>query len=468
MKSRRFPRRTLLRRAGAAALAGGAGFGPVLAAAAAGSRGRARGYGPLVADPGRRLHLPPGFSYRVISRAGARMGDGFVVPALADGMHAFAGANGRTVLLRNHEIDPGAHGSAFGHLPAGPDARTRSRMYDAAAGGGVTRLVYDTRAGRVERENLALAGTLRNCAGGATPWGSWISCEEIVLSRGEGGHLEDHGFNFEVPAASPGLVRAVPLEAMGRFNHEAVGVDVSSGVVYQSEDRPDGLFYRFIPSTPGELQKGGRLEALALPGLPRVFTGNWFAGGRIPKQVLLGVAWVPLRSVTASGDRLRHQGRDRGAAAFARGEGVTVEMRPGEAAARIWLMCTAGGRNKRGQLWCYRPSPFEGTAREREQPGTLELFVEPNDSRLLNHGDNVCVAPTGDLVISEDNSDMPRLIGITPAGATYVLAANARADSEFAGATFSPDGSTLFVNLQAPGLTFAITGPWSARDAGSA
>ena len=132
--------------------------------------------------------------------------------------------------------------------------------------------------------------------------------------------------------------------------------------------------------------------------------------------------------------------------------------------ALVVRQCTAGGGNKRGQLWCYRPSPFEGTPREREQPGALELSVEPNDTRLLNYGDNVCVAPTGDLIVCEDSAQVQRLIGITRKGAIYVLGANPKANSEFAGASFSPDGTTLFVNLQYSGLTFAITGPWNARD----
>ncbi len=465
MKAKGFSRRSLLKSGSVALLAAGPGLGAVFAAASRRDTPRALGYGSLKRDPKAILDLPPGFRYSIISRTGEPMDDGLRVPGLPDGMHAFPGEAGTTRLLRNHELNPDSAGSAFDHLPGGPDAKTRALLYDSAVGrGGVTTLVYDTGTGRVKRQHLSLGGTLRNCAGGATPWGSWISCEEVVIRRGESGAKRDHGYNFEVPAGANALVKAVPLKAMGRFNHEAVGVEPESGVIYQSEDRPDGLFYRFLPKVRGKPAEGGRLEALAIQGQPHLFTGNWGSGPAVPRGKRFKVSWVGLKSVEAPNDGLRYQGRRHGAAAFARGEGIAVERGDGRGRARIWLVCTAGGRNKRGQLWCYRPSPFEGTPREREQPGTLELSVEPNDTRLLNYGDNVCVAPTGDLIVCEDSAQVQRLIGITKKGAIYVLGANPKANSEFAGATFSPDGTTLFVNLQYSGLTFAITGPWDARD----
>jgi secreted PhoX family phosphatase len=458
-------RRAWLKGAGATLLSAVPGLGRALAATGGRDSPRALGYGPLESDSRNILDLPAGFSYRIISRTGDPMDDGLRVPGLPDGMHAFPGKAGGVRLLRNHELHPGSPDSAFAHLPQGPDAEVRARMYDRAVGrGGVTTVVYDTAAGKVERQFLSLAGTLRNCGGGATPWGSWISCEEIVIRRGQYKAERDHGFNFEVPSRSNELSKAVPLIPMGRFNHEAVSVDPRSGAIYQSEDRPDGLFYRFLPRSRGELTEGGRLQALVIQGHPHLFTGNWGFGARVPLGVRLPVSWIALESVEAPDDGLRHQGRERGAAAFAGGEGLTVQRRGGGDSASIWLVCTAGGRNKRGQLWCYRPSPYEGTPREREQPGTLELSLEPNDSRLLSRGDNICVAPTGDLIVCEDSAKVQRLVGITPRGALYSLAANPRANSEFAGATFAPDGSTLFVNLQFLGLTFAIDGPWEARD----
>lgn len=460
--SPKIPRRSLLRGAGAMTALGASPLGAALAGASRKPSTVVAGYGPLRRDPKGLLHLPPGFLYQVISRVGTRMSDGFLTPGLADGMHAFPGGSNLTRLLRNHELNPDSVDTAFAHLPDGPPRAVRQRMYDAGLGkGGVTTLVFNTRTQTLKREFLSLAGTLRNCAGGATPWGSWVSCEEILLKRGQGGALEDHGYNFEVPSGANDLVEARALKAMGRFNHEAVGVGPASGVVYQTEDRADGLFYRFLPDSPGDLRAGGRLQALVLQEYSALFTGNWHRRGGFPLATPHPVRWIDLQNVDSPGDDLRYQGRSRGAAAFARGEGVAVESSAGGSC--VWFVCTAGGQNKRGQLWCYRPSAHEGTARETGSPGTLELFAEPNDSRLLNHGDNICVAPHGDLIVCEDNTQLQRLMGVTRDGGIYPLAVNARGDSEFAGATFSPDETTLFVNLQNPGLTFAITGPWKSR-----
>lgn len=418
------------------------------------------GFGELLADPAGVLDLPPGFAYAIISRAGERMDDGLRVPDQPDGMHAFPGPDGTTVLLRNHELDANDVGTAFGDLPGRPTAAERAQLYDPAGCGGVTAIVYDTRARRRLRQFLVLGGTLRNCAGGATPWASWISSEEIVLDAGERGATRPHGFNFEVPARARGLVRAVPLAAMGRFNHEAVAVDPATGIAYQTEDRPDGLLYRFLPRRRGRYADGGTLQALRLRDRPGAFTGNHGAE-EVPVGVPLAVDWVALEDVAAPGDSLRLQGRARGAAAFARGEGMTVEHDAATGRTSIWFVCTAGGANRRGQLWRYHPGESEGGARER--PGTLELFAEPNDRALLDGGDNLGIAANGDLLLCEDAFLRSRLLGVTPAGGVYVLAACRRWGAELAGATFSPDGGTLFVNVQQAGLTLAVTGPWHTR-----
>lgn len=218
----------------------------------------ADGYGPLVDDPARILDLPDGFSYQILSRAGERMTDGFYLPAQPDGMAVFSGPDGRVILVRNHELATGRppHEGPFGYafeLLADVDARF---LYDRTTEGrphlsGATTLVYDPADRRTEAQFLKLAGTIRNCAGGQTPWNTWISCEEAVDTAGEL-NAQDHGYNFEVPAsAGPGLIEPVPLKAMGRFNHEAVAVDPATGIVYQTEDRVDGLFYRFLPATSG-------------------------------------------------------------------------------------------------------------------------------------------------------------------------------------------------------------------------
>jgi len=422
-------------------------------------------FGGIIPDPQGILDLPAGFRYRIISRTGERMDDGLLVPSKHDGMAAFAGPGGKTLLVRNHENTARGElwgssdqSGAFGEKDEKLPRAVRERLYDPGRGerpawGGTTTLVYDTKTQRLEGHFLSLAGTVRNCAGGPAPWGSWISCEETVQRREET-FEQDHGFNFEVPAtAGMGMVEPVPLRDMGRFNHEAIAVDPATGIVYQTEDRSDGLFYRFIPNVPGELAKGGRLQALVIRDAPACETCNWDERA-VPANEPLAVRWVDVENVLSPGDDLRHQGRSNAAAVFTRGEGAWPDGK------NLYFACTDGGRNQSGQIWRYRPSPAEGTLEEDKQPGTLELFLEPNDSDLLHYADNLTVAPWGDLIIAEDCRGVDLLVGVTPEGRLYHLACNAKNKSEFAGPNFSPDGSTLFVNIQTPGLTLAITGPW--------
>jgi secreted PhoX family phosphatase len=440
------------------------------------------GYGALQSDPAGVLNLPKGFSYRVISSAGNEMADGFVVPGLADGMAAFSDqASGLTIVVRNHEISPGTLLSAFGRNNERLQKLNRDQVYDFGNGqtpgpGGTSTIVFDTRQQRVVREYLSLAGTIRNCAGGPTPWGSWISCEETVIRKGfnpqknsllnafGGGFTaeQDHGFNFEVPASvEPRLAEPIPLKAMGRFNHEAVAVDPASSIVYQTEDRGDGVLYRFIPNTRGsgraKLSDGGRLQALAITGQPGRDTRNW--NEKLPLIDVgqqFAVQWIDLDDVEAPKDDLRYRAFEAGAARFARGEGMWY----GDGS--IYFACTSGGRKEIGQIWKYTPSEVEGESGESAAPGTLELFIEPNDSKLVENADNLTVAPWNELFVCEDRgSKTARIIGVTPDGQPFVFSA-CHLKTELAGATFSPDGTTLFVNAQKPGLTFAITGPWHA------
>ncbi|MDX1646426.1 MAG: DUF839 domain-containing protein [Longimicrobiales bacterium] len=428
------------------------------------------GFGPLQDDPEGIIALPKGFSYRILSRRGERMDDGFFVPARHDGMATFPGPDGMTLLVRNHEMLPGddpADGAFGGNLEL-LDRLDRSLLYDPGALdappplGGTTTLLYDTRSQELVSHRLSLAGTLVNCAGGPTPWGSWISCEEIVATAG-GRLARDHGYNFEVRASLDGLpVEPVPLKAMGRFVHEAVAVHPATGLVYETEDLSDGLLYRFIPDVPGELHRGGRLQALAVRGCPGLDTRN-FDGRVVEPGHPLEVEWIDLDDVESPDDDLRYRGHQAGAARFARGEGIFY----GEAGGRseIYVACTNGGEAQKGQIWRYRPSPAEGTPGEGDHPGVLELFVEPNDGTIIENGDNLCVAPWGDLVVCEDGTGDDYLLGITPAGEIYHLARNLNGNGEFAGACFSPDGSTFFVNMQVDGWTLAITGPWQRRGA---
>lgn len=418
------------------------------------------GFGPLLPDPDGILDLPKGFAYKVIARMGDRMDDGFLMPGLADGMAAFPGPDGATLLVCNHELSPEhAEFSAFGADLSGLARLDAAKLFDRGylktpGLGGTTTMLFDTRSGTMLRKHLSLVGTERNCAGGPTPWNAWITCEEAVPNVDDT-HEVDHGWNFEVPAGATALLDPVPLKAMGRFNHEAVAVDPATGIVYQTEDRHDGLIYRFIPEVPGGLVRGGRLQALVVRDHASLDTRNWGEGPEIPGGQAFDTAWIDMEETHAPKDDLRLRGFASGAARFARGEGMW------HGNGTVYFACTNGGHAKKGQIWKYTPSPAEGTPGEDAAPGRLELFVEPNDGGLIDNADNITVTPWGDLIICEDGSGEQFLVGVTPDGGIYKFGRNAlQGNSEFAGATFSPDGTTMFVNIQVDGLTLGITGPW--------
>lgn len=448
----------------------------LVSAAPARAQAAGAGYGPLVPDPAGLLDLPSGFTYRIVSREGEAMSDGLRTPAAFDGMACFPvrGASHQVALVRNHEMWPNlTAGGAFGDDFALAGAVPRDKIFDFAADGrpklgGTTTLIWDIRRQRLLRSHLSLAGTCGNCAGGATPWGSWLTCEE-TLEQEAPLVGRAHGWVFEVPSRARGLVDPLPLTAMGRFVHEAALVDPRSGIVYLTEDRPDGLLYRFLPEARRRLSRGGRLQALGLLDDRERDLRNWPADGTrfagqgpaIPTGGSAEVRWVDLDGVESPSGDLKDRGFTRGALRFARGEGLALGH--GRDGAEIYVSCTMGGAARLGQVWRYRPSPAEGRAGEADRPGKLELFVESTSPDRLKNCDNAAVSPWGDLILCEDGpDDQPQFLrGVTPAGELYALAANGY--SEFAGACFSPDGSTLFVNAQSPGITFAVTGPWPRR-----
>ena len=452
-------RREYLRSAGLMAT-GMLGLNRYLAAADPSPFGRDLALEP---DPQGILDLPRGLSYRILSRTGQQMDDGLLVPGLHDGMTAMSGKNGRTVLIRNHEIDfEKPHLSAFGENYELLNRIDPRLLYDSGhenrpACGGTTTLVYDTKTQQLERHFLSLGGTASNCAGGHTPWGTWLSCEETIEREGPRAR-RDHGYVFQVSKREqPGLARAEPFRAMGRFRHEAVAVDPVTGIVYETEDMEDGLIYRFIPQNPGDLGRGGRLEALCLRDQNQACLRNW-TGDPGPKVSLgqsYATTWVPIENVDSPEDDLRHQGHlEKGAAQFARAEGIWWDR------GILYWACTNGGEKQLGQIWRYRPSPSEGHPQEEQAPGRVELLFEPAEKRILQNADNLIVAPWGDLIVCEDSADRDHLVGITPDGIFYRLARNAMNHSELTGCTFSPDGTTLFINIQDPGMTLAITGRW--------
>ncbi len=430
-----------------------------LTACASTARGSANavGHGPLVRDPAGLLDLPEGFSYRVISETGQTMDDGLLVPSNADGMGAFALDRDRTILVRNHELSPRRvdRGPFRTAPPASVLAFDRSEN-GMPVPGGTSTLTYNHRTNRVESQHLSLTGTMVNCAGGTTPWGSWLSCEESVVRAGDEGFGRDHGWIFEVPARHRGLIEPRPLTAMGRFKHEAAAVDPRTGIIYLTEDQQDSLFYRFLPNSPGRLAEGGRLQALAFAGDADGNDSRNWTRTDFPAGAERPVRWLSVDNVESPEDDLRARGAAAGGVIFARGEGIAY----GDGA--FYFTCTSGGAAKLGQIMRYRPSRFEGQSGETAAPGRLCNFVESVHPDMLNYGDNLILAPNGHLIVCEDQANSPvsnHLRGVTPEGRTYPLAL-LHAQTELAGVCFSGDGNVMFVNLYHPGKTLAVTGPW--------
>lgn len=403
------------------------------------------------------LALPIGFNYTAISIRGQVMNDGKVIPGSHDGMAAFPGSNNNTILVRNHETNPSSSVKVL---------VSNDNYYDRPGGGTTTVVVGPDR--RVRFQYASLGGTIRNCAGGPTPWGSWVSCEEDTsVVGGAGGNTKKHGYNFEVPASeSINVAEPVALTAMGRFNHEAVAVEDETGWVFQTEDRGDSLFYRFRPNVWGDLRSGGILEALKITDSRarnvEAATGsaNTATGYRDLKGVALEATWVKIDNPDPVADTVRVEGRSKGAARFTRGEGAWY------ANGFTYFVCSNGGDDGKGQVFAYRSDRSDPTR------GTVTLVVEATKNPDGTDGtlaapDNICVAPFGDLFLCEDGSGTEYVVGVNKAGELYRFAENILGDggSEFAGACFSPSGKTLFVNNQGAGITFAIWGPWSRKRA---
>lgn len=427
------------------------------------------------------IKLPPGFEYWSFGWTGDPLGDGNYTPRMHDGMAVVKtlGNSGKMILCRNHEVDQNSPPFAGGAIQYGN------------GGGGNVNLVWDGINLRVEDAWASLSGTVRNCAGGVTPWNSWISCEETNAFTNV-----QHGYCFDVHANGKGAGNSRPLVEMGRFSHEAMVVDPATGIVYETEDGPSFTgdvgsgFYRFLPNKNGQLHRGGILQMLAITGqpqkdlLPAVCGEKW------------DVEWVtvpnPNPAVESGEKSVFQQGfvdGEAGAkgASFRRLEGCWY----GDG--KVYFLSTDGGPNREGQVFVYDPNAE-----------TLEVIFHSTDFNACDNPDNIVVTPRGGLLMCEDNAggqgqyfDGERLLGLTlngevftfavndlnftPAGlGTYNRAADVPGNTigtftangkqnEWAGACYSADGQWLFANIQgsptlaAPGLTFAIrpiSGNW--------
>lgn len=423
-----FSRRAFLWSGGAAACAGaGAWLLPRVFAARPAREPRPV---HLVADLQGILDLPPGFRYELLERAGETMSDGYRVPGRPDGMACFAGAAGTWVLMRNHELSLGElrHSPFLGSTQALP-----KELYDSEAVGGVSRVVVDAKSLKRVSSNLVLSGTVRNCAGGISPWG-WLSCEESTLPG--------HGYVFLCGSEHARLAPPQPIRSYGRFNHEAAVVDPRDHVAYLTEDRREGCFYRFVPtqkSRPFE----GKLQALKRKGVARFDTASAMRVGEAVE-----IEWVDLPESDPREDDLRLQAQERGAALVRRGEGLWWSEE------RVYFSATAGGARKSGQIFAIE---------RRQGQEALVLLAEASDPERLDHPDNLSLSPWGHLFIAEDGDAGNFIRYLDERGELFTFARNALSGSELAGLCFSPDGRALFVNIQAQGLTLAITGPFAGQ-----
>jgi len=426
-------------------------------------------------DDAIRLHLPEGFEYRSFhdTTQTVTLDDGTILPGRHDGMGAFDAGNGNIWLVRNHEVNN--PGTPFGN-PA--------LAYDSMAGGGTTTIEV-TPDGQVVHAFTSLNGTQMNCAGGVMPWGSWMTVEETVNGPDVGPDFTGvsnipltrrHGFIYDVPAG--GQSDRQPITKAGRFAHEAVAFDPEEGILYLTEDDfgfPSG-FYRYTPATnpmdTGSLDNDGSLQMLAVVGEP-----NADLAATQRRRATYEVEWVDIEdpdpsfpytpgqtAPTSNNDAIKYvasQGWTQGAAFFSRLEGCVYDDRV------IYFTSTQGGGpaepgmsdsvqgwgNGNGQIWAYKIDE-----------GILQLIYQSPGPETLDFPDNVTTSPRGTIILCEDNVNDNYIRGLNRGGKLWDIALNRianRTNDEFAGSIFSPDGGTLFVNIQASrGMTFAIWGPW--------
>lgn len=421
------------------------------------------GYGTLVPDPNGILALPEGFSYKLLARSGQTATAEGVHPSDPDGMGVFDGPNGGSVLICNHENN--------GEEPF-PVPVVEALTYDPGAGGGTSTLSVGADGNRVG-QYTSLAGTNNNCAGGVTPWDTWLTCEETEARAGSGTNTQDHGYVFEVDPASreANIDRsAVPLKFLGRYSHEAVAIDPATTQIYLTEDagNPNGLYLRWTPPA-GFTGGKGRLHALARS------PGGDTAGRLQAMKCFLGSTHVKdLSEATRVGTRYRVEWTDvpdRDARTTSvRKQFTTDQITRGRKLEGQWwgdngayfvssfARVIYGSANSHdGQVWFYDPATESVTL-------TTIFGVNPQPNAESGHfdgPDNITVAPQGGLILAEDGDGVSHLVGVTSHGRSYPLARNEVNDSEFCGPAFSKDGKWLFANIQSPGFTLAITGPWT-------
>ncbi|MDX6718182.1 MAG: uncharacterized protein QOJ63_436 [Solirubrobacteraceae bacterium] len=435
----------------------GAGAASASSDVARGKRGPA-GYGPLVDDPAGLLSLPAGFGYKIVAESGrTRLDSGEPSPSDPDGTASFVrhGGNG-SVLVVNHEIS-GSEPAPVPHIPG--------FVYDTAAKGGTTNIEVDKDGTRLG-QYVSLAGTHNNCAGGRSPWRTWLTCEEAESLSGQ---IKPHGYVFEVDPYDQDANRdPEPIKALGRYAHEALVIDPDTGTIYLTEDagNPNGLLYRWTP--PGSALPLGNGVLRTLPadaGALEALRATTLAGAHVPDLsgatapgATYRAAWttvpdrdartlstrkqLPNSAVTRSRKLEGMWWNDGGAyfvCSFARFGDGSVGQHDGQ----IWFLDALAQTIELKLRFAYTPADQDG---------------DPDGP------DNITVSAYGGLILAEDGDGKNHLVGSTDSGETFFFARNDDAgDSEFTGPNFSNNKKILFANIQSPGWVFAIQGPFARQ-----
>jgi secreted PhoX family phosphatase len=371
---------------GVAAFSGTLWHGAALAAPA---QNAPSPYGALQPPNAHGIQLPPGFTSQIIARSTQVVsGTSYTWHSAPDGGACFADGTG-WIYVSNSEMSSGS-------------------------GGGASMIRFNS-SGQVIGASRILSGTSRNCAGGKTPWNTWLSCEEVDTGR--------------VWETFPFGGTAVARPAMGRFNHEAAAADPVRRVIYLTEDKSDGCFYRFVPNTWGNLS-AGTLQALKAGS----GTSGSFTWGTVPD---------PDGSPTATRNQVS------GAKRFNGGEGCHY------ASDHVWF--TTKGDNRVWQI--------------NLANSTYELAYDDN---LVNPGpapltgvDNITGSSFGDLYVAEDGGNMEVCMITQDDKISVFMRITGQSSSEIAGPAFSPAGNRLYLSSQrgtsgssSGGITYCITGPF--------
>ncbi|GGM21243.1 alkaline phosphatase PhoX [Dactylosporangium sucinum] len=470
-----------------------AGVLPTLAEPAAAHEQRpssgGRPFPPLQDDPNGILALPAGFSYKIVTREGVTdmSGGQGKTPGLHDGTGVVGSGHNRLTIIQNHELTPFMTTYGVPHIAG--------TVYDpgAANAGGCTVITTDGN-GKLISEWVGIAGTVRNCAGGVTPWGTWLTCEETTINAGAtwsaggrtGTYEKAHGYVFEVFPRDSAHQLPKPIKAFGRYDHEALAVEPNLRHVYLSEDAsgPNGLFYRWTAPRGGKLGPGaattladdaGVLEAMQI----RMDDGSILPDVAYLTSAQLGrpfkVTWIAVPERDAKTQSVRSQFTD---GTVTRGKKFEGVWSTGKGCYIVNSFAfgssdlPADATKHDGMVWYYDYSDETITLVTYfpHNPAAEGEGASPRYADLTFDGpDNVTVTPWGTLVLAEDGVRASHVLSSVPGGPTYAIARNMLSNgtssgfptySEFTGPTFSPDGKVLFVNIQTPGITLAITGPW--------